>query len=195
MCGSFWDCRLNVIKSTKWSEWNVVFLLESFHVCTYAYRCSFPLFMIQQIYQINEMKWEFAYFLGWNFTRPYVCVWKFLGLEMKWEWKDLNESVFFFWKAFHVCMYIKSMKWSEWICVFFCGSFSRLYARIKMFFFSVYDLTNVIKSNQIKSMKWIFVFFIWNFARPYVHVYQINEMIWMNLCFFVGIFSCLYVCV
>ena len=100
-----------------------------------------------------------------------------IGDEMRMKWNDLNKC--FFVKAFQVCIYIKSMKWSEWICVFFCGSFSRLYARIKMFFFSVYDLTNVIKST--KWSEWNLFFFLWKlFTFVRTHIDVLFLCLWSN---------------
>ena len=97
--GNFWDWRLNVIKSTKWSEWNVVFCWNLFtFVCTHIdvlFLCLWP----NKCNQINEMKWIFAYFLGWNFACPYVHVYQIN--EMIW-----NNLCFFLLESFHICMYV-----------------------------------------------------------------------------------------
>ena len=91
------EIKCNQINEMIWMK--LVFFVEAFHVCTYTYRFFFSVYDQTNLSnQINEMKWVFVYFLGWNFTLLYVRVWKFLGLEMKWEWNqwnDLNETCFF----------------------------------------------------------------------------------------------------
>ena len=71
-----------------------------------------------KIYQINEMIWIFAYFLGCNFTRPYVRGWYVYGifLELEIKCNQINEmiwmKIFFLCKLFaFVRMYMYKFFW------------------------------------------------------------------------------------